>query len=359
MDAVATRQPACSIVMPCYNRAHDLRNVLAAYDRQDTAEFFELIAVDDCSTDGTFELLAGCAPEHYSLRIFRQERNGGPGAARNRGIGEARAPLIIIVGDDIRPAGDFVRKHLLAHRVFPERETAILGSVQWADDLPQNTLMRHIDGKGAEQFSYFYLRHGQAYDYRHFYTANISVKTELLHSLDKWFDTDFVHAAFEDVELSYRLARQGGMRIIHLADIVGWHYHFHTIWSFAGRQYRAGQMARLLIRKHPGLIAGFKSWAARGAGYYLASFLPRRSAESLEVLERRALSLAGRFEWDDHPALSGYYSGLLVYFFFKGWLAGILGWSGRLERVLEVHARQLGKVVRLFERELERSHTIG
>ena len=243
MDAeMAIKSPACSIIMPCYNRAHDLKNVLDAYDQQDTTEFFELIAIDDCSQDHTFELISTYKPKHYRLRAFRQDVNQGPGAARNRGIAEVQSPLTIIVGDDILPERNFIRLHLKAHEVFPEQETAILGRIVWPDDLPQNTLMQHIDGAGAEQFSYHYMQHGQVYDYRHFYTANISVKTALLHSIDSWFDTEFEYAAFEDVELSYRLRQEKGMQIIYLADIVGNHYHYHTIWSFSTRQYKAGKM---------------------------------------------------------------------------------------------------------------------
>lgn len=42
-----------TVIMPCYNREYDLRRVLEAYDQQDTGIPFELIAVDDASTDDT------------------------------------------------------------------------------------------------------------------------------------------------------------------------------------------------------------------------------------------------------------------------------------------------------------------
>ncbi len=56
-----------SIIMPCHNRAHELLNVLEAYDTQLGDTNFELIAVDDASTDNTYDLLSGYAPSRYSL----------------------------------------------------------------------------------------------------------------------------------------------------------------------------------------------------------------------------------------------------------------------------------------------------
>jgi cellulose synthase/poly-beta-1,6-N-acetylglucosamine synthase-like glycosyltransferase len=43
-----------TLVMPCYNRARDLQRVLEAYDRQETDAPFEILAVDDASTDDTY-----------------------------------------------------------------------------------------------------------------------------------------------------------------------------------------------------------------------------------------------------------------------------------------------------------------
>src|SRR4051794_12311019 len=100
---------AISIVMPCHNRVHDLHRVLAAYDKQTSAESFELIAVDDASTDSTYDLLRSYQAQKYTLRVERLDRNQGPASARNRGIALARSPLVLFVGDDILPQHSFVQ----------------------------------------------------------------------------------------------------------------------------------------------------------------------------------------------------------------------------------------------------------
>lgn len=334
-------QPAISLVMPCYNRAYDLARALAAYETQAGDEPFELVAIDDASTDQTYETLVAFRPTRFTLRVERQERNGGPAAARNRGVALCRAPLILFVGDDILPERSLVRGHLAAHRRHPAREIAILGRSAWPPDMPMNTLMTHIDGIGAQQFSYHYLKDGQEYDFRHLYTSNISLKRDFLTSLDKWFDTSFPYAAFEDVELSYRLA-QRGLRILYARDLLGYHYHYHNIWTFSTRQYRMGLMACVLLKKHPEIepvIIG-RRWPLQKLWWSALARLGSASPEAAAQLEKDVLHLLSRFEWAAHPMLDQAYLRTLNYFYYKGLIHGAFGDGKQGQRVLAVFAER-------------------
>jgi GT2 family glycosyltransferase len=334
--------PDISIVMPCYNRAHDLIDVLRAYDQQHGDESFEIIAVDDASTDATYQVLASFQPARYTLRAERLTQNSGPAAARNHGIRLADSPLILIVGDDIRPDKNLVHGHLLAHRYYPNPGDAILGHVTWPSNLPVNTLMSHIDGIGAQQFSYHYLRDGQEYDFRHFYTANVSIKTDFLRSLERWFDTDFRHAALEDAELAYRLAKRG-LHVTYISALVGYHYHYHNIWTFSNRQRKTGLMVNVLTSKHPNLRRTlFRS------PYMRVLRLLRRPGSlrepltpaEIESLEYQACLLASSYEWRTNKSLDRLYLGLLDYFYHDGALQGIFNGSRILGRVRSAHARR-------------------
>lgn len=89
-----------SIIIPAYNCtdfiAESIRSVLAQ-----TYTNWELIIVDDCSTDNTWSVLEKQAAIDPRIRIFRLPQNAGAGQARNKGIEEAKGRYIAFLdGDD-------------------------------------------------------------------------------------------------------------------------------------------------------------------------------------------------------------------------------------------------------------------
>ena len=66
------------------------------------------------------------------------------------------------------------------------------------------------------------------------------------------FDPSFPSAAWEDIELAYRLDREG-MKIIYNASAVTRHHHPMTVDSFSRRQYVVGKSGALFYRKYPEL----------------------------------------------------------------------------------------------------------
>lgn len=107
--------PAVSVIMPVFNRAAVVRQAIGSVLTQHFGDF-ELIVVDDGSSDGTPYIVA--AIEDPRLRLIRLPVNGGGNAARNLGIREARAPLIAFLDSD-----DAYLPHKLAEvvRMFAER----------------------------------------------------------------------------------------------------------------------------------------------------------------------------------------------------------------------------------------------
>lgn len=90
-------RPAISVVMPVYNRAGQVTAAIRSVLDQTFGDF-ELIVVDDGSTDGTVEAIS--AIEDDRLRLLVQPRNAGGNAARNRGIEASRAPLLAFLDSD-------------------------------------------------------------------------------------------------------------------------------------------------------------------------------------------------------------------------------------------------------------------
>ncbi len=86
-----------------------------------------------------------------------------------------------------------------------------------------------------------------------FYTSNVSLARSLLLEAGL-FDTNFPHAAWEDIEVAYRLIATG-MRIVYRPEAVTRHHHDITFDCFRGRQQKAAEAAAIVYRKHPELAA--------------------------------------------------------------------------------------------------------
>jgi glycosyltransferase involved in cell wall biosynthesis len=101
--------PEISVVIPTYNSAAFLMQTLASIFRQEFVDY-EIIVVDDCSSDNTEAIVAAIADPR--LRYIRlPKRHGGPSGPRNVGIRAARADVIALFdSDDLMSPGRFGRE---------------------------------------------------------------------------------------------------------------------------------------------------------------------------------------------------------------------------------------------------------
>ena len=105
--------PLVSVVTATYNRKETLAVTLQRLAEQTfSPDLYEVIVVDDGSTDGTEESIAQLRPElPCAFRYLRQSPNQGPGAANNRGAREARADIILFLADDMHATPPVVASH--------------------------------------------------------------------------------------------------------------------------------------------------------------------------------------------------------------------------------------------------------
>lgn len=94
--------PFFSIVIPVYNGlTHDLSKCLDSIWQQPLdASLYEVICIDDCSTDGTRAWLHTQAAQHANMRVLENEVNIRQGGGRNRGFREARGKYIVLIDQD-------------------------------------------------------------------------------------------------------------------------------------------------------------------------------------------------------------------------------------------------------------------
>ncbi|HEV7921599.1 MAG TPA: glycosyltransferase family 2 protein [Thermoanaerobaculia bacterium] len=237
--------PYFSVVIPTFNRMDMLLRVLDALERQQDAPEFEVIVIDDGSSDATALTVA-----QRPTVLFRSQANAGPGRARNHGVTLASGRYIVFIGDDTVPEPRFLAEHARLHReAGDDRLVAALGYTGWPAGEPVTAFMDYINDYGL-QFGYKLIEHGATVPFNFFYTSNISIDRELLAAQP--FDSSFPAAAWEDIELAYRLDAQG-LKIRYNAKAITRHYHPMTIDSFARRQYTVGKSGAIFYRKHPEL----------------------------------------------------------------------------------------------------------
>lgn len=91
--------PLVSVIMPSFNTERFIAEAIDSVVAQTVADW-ELIVVDDASTDATAAIAAGYQQRDSRIRLIAQQRNQGPASARNRGLDAARGELIAFIDSD-------------------------------------------------------------------------------------------------------------------------------------------------------------------------------------------------------------------------------------------------------------------
>src|SRR3989338_8732025 len=218
-----------TVIIPTYNRKDILRRCLNALARQSyPAKNYEIIIVDDGSTDGTEDLVKPFLNNYICpLRYFKQE-NRGPAAARNLGIKNATGNIVLFMGDDIIAQSNFLEEHMAWHDRYPDDSTAVLGYVTWSPEIEITPFMRWLEN-GGPQFHFWQINDKIEIESSYFfYMCNVSVKRNFLVKAGVLCDEDFPYAAYEDTELGMRLKARG-LILKYNKNAVGYHDHYNLL----------------------------------------------------------------------------------------------------------------------------------
>jgi GT2 family glycosyltransferase len=242
--------PRVSVVVPTYRRAERCRRLLEALAAQTMpASNFEVIAVDDCSEDGTVESLQSLAERlPYKLEVLRLPANGGPARARNQGWRAASGDLIAFIDDDCVPGPEW-----LIAGVQALSDSDRIGVVQGRTIPPPGH-----DGVGLPRW-----HHKQ----------NITTATPYFESCNIFYRREALAAAGgfderigwwgEDTSLGWGVVNRGWQRsfapdavAIHDVECRGWRWHLSAgLW-----ERNTVQLAKM----HPAFRQQFwRPWAFR------------------------------------------------------------------------------------------------
>ena len=242
--------PAVSVVVPTHNRLPLLTRLLDALEAQRGIDF-EIVVVDDCSADGTWEFLGrrceaatangGGAVTGSAVRLHRLRTpvNSGPATARNIGWRQARGDLVAFIDDDCVPGPGWLE--------------ALAGTAADADIVQGPTLPLPEQAAGRGPFAVFVWIDR---DYGRYETCNIAYRRDLLEQLDG-FDESFGTVGGapvwgEDVDLGWR-AREAGARFAFVpAALAHCEVHRSDYRAYLRQIRRHGGLVRNVAR-HPGL----------------------------------------------------------------------------------------------------------
>jgi glycosyltransferase involved in cell wall biosynthesis len=241
--------PMFSVIIPTYNRKGVLTQCLEALARQSVApETFEVIVVDDGSTDGTEQLCRNFRAA-FPFQYLRQ-LNAGAGAARRRGVRHARGEYLVLINDDTISAPDLLAEHRKAHQGCANDRQAVLGDFRLPPAAQDRALTRFLIASPFF-FPQATLRPGTYWEYTYVVTCNLSVKREAVLAVGS-FDPHFRVA--EDSDLGLRLSRRGFcVRYVPEAQAIHQHLPF-TVHDLIRRAGIYGETQLSFLRKHPALL---------------------------------------------------------------------------------------------------------
>ncbi len=240
-----------SVVIPTYNKKEMLARTLSALAQQRVACDWEIVVVDDGSTDGTDELLAARSGEEGSrLRVAKPGRNLGRAGARNLGIQSARGRWVLFLDDDIVVPADLLSAHLALLQENPGCGT--IGCVRTAPELIDAPHFSYLDSRGVAKQT------GGLVPARYFVTQNAAVPREALLAVGG-FSTEYSAYGMEDMEVAFRLEDQLGLCFLALRQPVPTHVHHHTLAEYLAKKQECGEGSLPpLARHHPHRIREMK-----------------------------------------------------------------------------------------------------
>lgn len=223
----ASRPVQVSIVIPVFNKVELTRQCIEALYRNTAPEPpFEVIVVDNASTDGTREHLEQACQKYERLRTIRNERNYGFARACNQGARAAKAEFLVFLNNDTVPHPGWLEAMLDLTK--SDERVGIVGSKLLYPDgsiqhvgvvIAENRLPLHLlRGRRPEEFARYLT---EPRDYQVVTAACMLIRSQLFSALGG-FDEVFLNG-FEDVDLCLR-ARDKGYRVVFAPNSVLTHF---------------------------------------------------------------------------------------------------------------------------------------
>ncbi|MFA4850736.1 MAG: glycosyltransferase, partial [Methanoregula sp.] len=250
-----------SVIIPAFNAVRALPIVLKALTEQTYPKNqYEVIVVDDCSTDGTLKFLRNTILPP-TFHVVRHLENQDRAVTRNTGIRQSSGEILIFLDADMEVASDFIARHV-AH--FNNTDVVgIIGSLRPAPEVPLDKYQRYLyfGKRGVTKYPT-----GTPLPFQVFLFNNTSVRREILEQVG-FFDKNLRLYGGEDAELAFRIWQKYPNGLFHDPEITAIHHHFRSLDDALNILEKFGNVVvPYLIQKHPEMAKLY------GAGYVRKRF---------------------------------------------------------------------------------------
>lgn len=232
-----------SVITPTYNNREVLRETIRALrDQTLAAHLYEIIVVDDGSTDGTAEMVEALRDQSGAAIRYVTQGNQGRSAARNLGVRTARGRIVVFLDSDLWATPGLLAAHHghyppgsarrgVQGRTVTHPESRVTPFMQVKEMTPDLTMRRRHD------LSPF-----------HVTTRNCSMlRQDVLDA--GGFDETFSGYGWEDIELAIRMHARG-VRFEYEPQALGHHHHVEDLHGVREKLRQAGAGAVYFWRKY-------------------------------------------------------------------------------------------------------------
>lgn len=231
-----------SICTPSYNRRDLLLTTLRSLDRQTVdPDRFEVVVVDDGSTDGTVETLADLSTR-YRLRWVTQQ-NAGPAAATNAAAELAEHDVLIFLDADQICDPEMVATHLETHE--REGNVFVQGLFPLAEGYRSRASSLLYEKSLLDALAPLDRRHPLS---PHMWSAQVSVRRSAWEEVGG-FDTSFRAYGGEDTDFGLRIAALG-IPFVFEPRALSYHLHEVSYGAFGRQGFDEGRSVIRLANKH-------------------------------------------------------------------------------------------------------------
>jgi len=257
-----------SVIAPTYNRKEMLMECLTSlFNQTYPKDRYEIIVVNDGSTDGTEEVLKEYAKKAPCAFKWLTQQNRGPSAARNLGVKNARGEIICFIDDDC------------------------VAEKKWIENLISGFVMEKIGGVGGKIKAYNpktsvekYARMDQESAIRNSFliTCNAAYRRDVLESVNG-FDSNLRYGG-DDIDVGIKV-KQMGYELKYAPDAIVYHKHRTTLNDLVKQRYNYGVGEAILSKKYgySSIFMQFIIIKLLGLFYSIAA-LPIKLEKNMQIL---------------------------------------------------------------------------